>query len=83
MTKESIIMVVTAFVTYIFGILAKRFDWLEKKYIPIQNMIIGIVAGVLVYLVGLSDNILASILICLASSFGAGGAYDLAKTKGG
>lgn len=83
MSIEEIVMVVTALVTLIFGELSKRFGWVKKKYIPYQNITIGIIAGLLVYFVGLQETILSSILTCLFASLCAGGAYDLSKTKVG
>lgn len=83
MTIEEIVMVVTALVTLIFGELSKRLGWVKKKYIPYQNLVIGIVAGLLVYFTGLSESIVASIITCLCSSLCAGGTYDLTKTKVG
>lgn len=83
MSIEEIVMVVTAIVTLIFGELAKRFNWLESKYVPVQNVLIGIIAGGLVYFLRLNENLLSSILLCLFSSMCAGGTYDLAKTKVG
>lgn len=83
MSINEIVMVVTALVTLIFGELSKRFGWVKKKYIPYQNITIGIIAGLLVYFVGLEESILSSILACLFSALCAGGTYDLAKTKVG
>ena len=83
MTINEIVMVVTAFVTLIFGELSKRFGWVEKRYIPYQNIVIGIIAGLLVYFTGLEESLLASFLSCLFSALCAGGAYDLSKTKVG
>lgn len=79
MTLNEVIIVVTAFVTYVMGLLAKRFNWMESKYIPIQNLLIGIIAGLLVYAGGLSDSIISSIIVCSASALTAGGTYDLIK----
>lgn len=79
MTLNEVIIVVTAFITYVFGLLAKKFGWMESKYIPIQNLLIGLVAGLLVYFGGLSDNIISSVIICSASALTAGGTYDLIK----
>ena len=81
MTVESIMMLCTTVMTLLFGGLAQRFGWLESTYIPIQNVLIGIFAGVLCWLTGLNDNILTSILICLTSSLCAGGAYDLTRVR--
>lgn len=83
MTIEEIVMLVTALVTLIFGELSKRFGWVKKKYIPIQNLVIGILAGFLAYFLKLDENLLSCIITCLFSTLCAGGAYDLAKTKVG
>lgn len=83
-TAISVISVVTAIVTFIFGLFVKKFDLLEKNYIPLQNLIIGIVAGVLCSIMNIDGmDLTTSLIVCLASSLGAGGAYDLTKTKGG
>ena len=79
MTVNDIIIVTSAFITYVFGILAKRFNWVFKDYIPVQNLVIGFFAGMLVYLSGLNENPISSVIICCASALTAGGAYDLGK----
>lgn len=79
MTMNEVILVTTAFVTYVFGVLAKKFKWVKSKYIPIQNLIIGLIAGILVYLTGLVDNLASGIIICAASALTAGGTYDLMR----
>lgn len=79
MTINEVIIVVTAFVTFVFGIITKKFGLVQSKYIPLQNLIIGIIAGVLVYFSGLNDSIISSIIICAASALTAGGAYDMKK----
>ena len=83
MSIEDIVMVVTAIVTLIFGELSKRFGWVKKKYIPVQNLTIGIFAGFLAYFLKMDENLLSCILTCLFSALCAGGTYDLAKTKVG
>lgn len=82
-TTEAIVSMCTIIVTYIMGLLAKKFNWVTSEYIPIQNLLIGILAGVLAYLVGLSDNIIVSIVACLVGAFSAGGIYDTIKAKRG
>lgn len=79
MTIPTIISFVTAVITYIFGVLAKKFNWIESKYIPYQNAIIGILSGVAVWNCGLVTNLGAGIIMCVISAFGAGGGYDLVK----
>ena len=81
MTVESIMMLCTTVMTLFFGGLAKKFEWVESTYLPIQNTLIGILAGVLCWLIELNDNILVSILICLTSSLCAGGVYDLSQVR--
>ena len=83
MTINDVLLVVTAFVTYVFGLLAKKFKWVKSKYIPAQNLIIGIVAGTLVYIAGVEENLASAIIICSAAAFAAGGVYDFSKTKVG
>ena len=79
MTTNEIIIVTTAFVTYVFGILSKRFNWMESNYIPVQNLLIGIIAGLLVYYGGLNTSLISSVIVCCAAALTAGGAYDLGK----
>lgn len=80
-TMEAIIGLCNIIVTLIFGFLAKKFNWIESKYIPVQNLAIGILAGILSYLVGLTDNIIISVVSCLIGSMAAGGIYDTSKTR--
>lgn len=83
-TVISIITLVTAIVTYIFGIISKKFELVEGKHIPLQNLCIGIIAGFICYGLKLGGMDLATSLItCLMSALGAGGTYDLTKTKTG
>lgn len=79
MTIPTIISFVTLVITYIFGVLSKKFNWLESKYIPYQNAIIGILAGIIAWCTGLVDNLGTAIVMCVISAFGAGGGYDLVK----
>ena len=80
-TVEAIIGLCNIIVTLIFGFLAKKFNWIESKYIPIQNLVIGLLAGVLSYAVGLTDNLIVSVVSCLIGSMAAGGIYDTSKTR--
>lgn len=81
-TVVSILSVVTAVVTYICGLLAKKFNWIESTYIPLQNLFIGIVAGVICVSMRIDGmDLTTALIVCLTSALGAGGAYDLTKTK--
>jgi len=72
-------MLVTILVTYIMGKLAKKFNWPTEDVIPFQNLCIGFFGGLLVFIVGLNEDPLISILSCMLAAFGAGGIYDLGK----
>lgn len=73
---------VIAFVTLILGQITKKLGWVDKKYIPYQNFIVGVLSGVICWLVELEPNILTAILSCLIASYGAGGLYDNLTIKG-
>ena len=79
--REMATSAITIIVTLIFGELAKKFNWVESKYIPVQNLIIGVASGIGCYYFGVFDNLVLSIGTCLVSAWGAGGLYDTAKTK--
>ncbi len=81
-TKEMIMSIVTALITYLFGILSKKFNWIESKYIPIQNVIIGVVAGIICYILKVSEaDMLTTIIYCMVGAMASGGTYDLTKTN--
>ena len=81
-TKEMIMSIVTALITYLFGILSKKFNWIESKYIPIQNVIIGVVAGMICYMLKVTEaDLLTSIIYCIIGAMASGGTYDLTKTN--
>lgn len=80
-TVDIIIAVATAIVTAFFGTCAKKFNWATQDYIPYQNILIGIIAGILVFATGLNTNILYALILCVFSSTAAGGIYDATKTK--
>lgn len=79
-TLETIIPVITIIVSYIFGLLAKRFNWYETKYIPIQNGVIGIISAI-IYCIAVLDTNFIVVLFTALSGFVSGGIYDAAKTK--
>lgn len=80
-TIEMVVAVVTGLFTYIFGLISKKFNIVESKYIPVQNALIGIVAGIVCYILKLNGaDLPTSIIYCLVGSMASGGTYDLAKT---
>lgn len=72
MEVSTIIGIVTIFVTLICGIIAKKVKWFNNKLIPIQNLAIGIIAGIIYYLITKDVNI-----VIAGIGLGTGGAYDI------
>ena len=81
LTLEMIIPVITIFVSYFFGFLAKKFNWYKKKYIPIQNGVIGILSAIIYCIAFPEANFIVTLFTAL-SGFVAGGVYDLKKKAG-
>ena len=75
MTIELIFGVVQAVVTAVAGIFFKKTE-IPARYVPIQNIIIGIIAGLLAYWFHIYTDLPTSLMLCLAISLGVGGAYD-------
>ena len=76
------ISVIVMLVTYICGAITKIFiEEIPNRYIPIQNVIIGIISGVICFFIEIDYNIIESILICLMSALSAGGISDLIDTN--
>lgn len=80
-TIEIILTVVTAVITAFLGWAAKKWNWDTSDYIPFQNLAIAIVSGILFIATGLQANVIIAFIISFGASFGAGGLYDLIKTK--
>lgn len=67
-------------VAYTFGAITKIFiEKLPNKYIPIQNIVIGVASGIVCYFLKIDDNMLNSILLGIMSTMSAGGIADLIK----
>lgn len=83
-TVEMVMAVVTALVTYLFGFIAKKFKLVESKYIPMQNALIGLVAGLVCYCLKITEaDMFTAIIYCVIGSMASGGTYDLAKISKG
>lgn len=80
-TVEIILAVVTAVITAFLGWAAKKWNWDTADYIPFQNLAIAIISGILFIATGLVSNVIIAFIISFGASFGAGGLYDLIKTK--
>ena len=59
MTVQLIVYIVTTLFTYILGKVSKYFRWNETLPIPVQNIVIGIIAtiiGCVIHVEGLDAN---------------------------
>lgn len=72
MDIATIISIVTVIVTFVCGLIAKKVSWFNNKLIPIQNLAIGIIAGVIYYIITKDLN-----LVIMTVGLGTGGAYDI------
>lgn len=72
MEIATIISIVTIIVTFVCGLIAKKVSWFNNKLIPIQNLAIGIIAGIIYYIITKDLN-----LVIMAVGLGTGGAYDI------
>ena len=75
-------VVIVGIITYILGAITKIFvDVIPNKYIPIQNVIIGLISGLICYFTKVEPNLLQSLVLCFFAATGAGGTADLLQTK--
>ena len=75
-------VIIIAIIAYIFGAITKVFiDTIPNKYIPIQNVVIGIISALVCYFTGIEPNILQAFVLCLVATMGAGGIADLINIK--
>ena len=81
MSIELVMTFSTTLVTFLFGIITKKFEIIDSQKIPIQNVLIGILGGLMCYAIGLYDNIIIAILTCFIGAMSAGGIYDTVRTK--
>lgn len=72
MELSTIITIVTIIVTLICGIIAKKVKWFNNRLIPVQNLLIGIIAGSFYYSMTHDLN-----LTIMTVGLGTGGAYDI------
>ena len=74
--------VIVAIVTLAAGAITKAFvEAIPDKFIPLQNLLIGIISAVLCIVFDIEPNVLQAFVLCIMASLGAGGAYDLVMTK--
>ena len=74
--------VIIMLVAYVFGAITKIFiENVPNKFIPIQNVVIGILSGIVCFFLRIDDNLLNSIVVCIMSTMSAGGIADLIETR--
>lgn len=74
--------IIVGIVTYVLGAITKLFiNKIPNKYIPIQNVIIGIISGCICYWYEIENSFFQSIILCLMASTSAGGVAELVKTN--
>ena len=75
-------VIIIAIIAYICGAITKMFvDEIPNKYIPIQNVIIGVISAIICYFTGIEPNLLQAVVLCLVATMGAGGMADLINIK--
>lgn len=73
-------IVIISIVAYVLGAITKMFvEKVPNKFIPIQNVIIGIISALICYYCKIETNLLQAIVLCLIATMGAGGVADLVK----
>ena len=81
---EMTYMLIITLVAYIIGSITELFVTnLPKKYIPIQNIIIGLISAFICYFSKIETNLFDSIVLCLMSTMSAGSIADLIKLRKG
>ena len=77
-------VVIITIVAYVLGSITKLFiETIPNKYIPLQNVLIGVISAVICYLTKIETNLLQALVLCLMATMGAGGIADLVKIKKG
>ena len=75
-------VVIVGIITYTLGAITKIFvDNIPNKYIPIQNVLIGLISGLICYFTKVEPNLLQALVLCFFAANGAGGTADLLQTK--
>lgn len=71
-------VVIVAVVTYALGAITKTFvKTVPNKYIPLQNLVIGIISAVVCIYTKVEVNGMQAFILCIISASGAGGVHDL------
>lgn len=75
-------VIIIGIIAYIFGAITKLFiEEIPNKFIPLQNVIVGVISAIICYFTGVEPNLLQAIVLCLVATMGAGGVADLINIK--
>lgn len=75
-------VIIIGIIAYIFGAITKLFiEEIPNKFIPIQNVVVGVISAVICCFTGIEPNLLQAIVLCLVATMGAGGVADLINIK--
>lgn len=74
MDLTGIISVVTVIVTFILGIISKKSKWVSNNLIPLQNLLIGVIACIVDWVITKDFN-----GALIGVGLFTGGVYDLGK----
>ena len=79
---ESTYVIIITLATYVIGAINKIFvEQIPNKYLPIQNVLIGLISCLVCYFARIETNLIESLIFCLMSTMSAGGIADLLKLK--
>lgn len=73
MTVQVLVYIITTLFTYILGKVSKMFSWNETLPIPVQNILIGVIAsviGCLIHIEGLDANAIITAVITALGGIG-------------
>lgn len=77
-------VVIITLVAYVLGSVTKLFiDKIPNKYIPLQNVLVGLISAFICYFTKIETDLLQAIVLCLVATMGAGGIADLIKINKG
>ena len=75
-------VIIIGIIAYIFGAITKLFiEEIPNKFIPLQNVIIGVISAIICYFTGIETNLLQAIVLCLVATMGAGGEIGRASCR--
>lgn len=69
---ESVVAFITIIVTFVLGKFSKKYEYIRNEFIPIQNIMVGVLVALIYYL--FTKDV--SLSISTAGLF-AGGTYDV------